>query len=519
MTGGWIYIFRRYREAFGRAWSLRHKNTTAARKRHESDFLPAVLEVQESPPNPMARATVYLIISFFVIALVWMAVGKTDIVATAPGKIIPDERIKVVQAAEGGVVQKILVADGDRVQAGQPLFLLDKTANAADMSIIEEELASAVLEEEMARILSGPLDAQTPQQITIAEISAERTERQQHILNNLLGEQRKRVAKMKSDIEALRQKKRGEEQAIADALENIEQSGRMGRKKEESELLQAKKMEDLLPLAKKEYESMRDLSDKGAVSELRALQSQEKYISLQADLSYRKNVIEEIRAEYAARETELNQSVARHRNNVLELDANLRALRDSLSLLESSFRREMGDKREEAARRAAQYRQELIKIKDAQKRRQITAPVSGIVQQMALHTENGVVQPAQALLVIVPENPVLEIEALIDNKDIGFVRENDDAEIKIDAFPYTKYGLLHGKVSHLSADAIENQERGLVYQARIRMDEDKIFADGREIPLSPGMSVVVEIKTGKRRLIEFFLSPLLRYGRESLGER
>lgn len=520
MSEDWRYILRRYREVFSHAWALRHKDPVVSRKPGESDFLPAVLEIQESPPNPMARITVYLIILFFIIALAWMTFGKTDIVATAPGKIIPDERIKVVQAAEGGIVRRILVADGDRVQEGQPLFLLDETANAADMSIIEDRLASAILEEEMARMLSSSeASSEASAQITIAGISAERAARQQHVMDNLFGEQQKRIAKLKSDIDALRQKKKGEEQSIADALENLERQERTGREKEESELLQAEKMRNLLPLAKKEYESMQELLDKGAVSKLRTLQAQEKYVSLSADLSYRENVIEEIRAEHAARSTQLRQSVDRHRNNVLELSANLKALNESLSLLQSSFRREMGEKQEDAAQRVAQYRQELIKIKEEQRRRQIVAPVGGVVQQMALHTENGVVQPAQGLLVIVPENPVLEIEAMVANKDIGFVREDQDVEIKIDAFPYTKYGLVHGVVSQLSADAIEDREQGLVYQARIRMHEDKIFADGREVPLSPGMSVIVEIKTGKRRIIEFFLSPLLRYGRESLGER
>ena len=514
----WGFILGRYREAFSSAWARRHKDKGVRRKPGESDFLPAVLEVQESPPSPLARTTVYVILSFFIIAILWMTFGKTDIVVTAPGKIIPDERIKVVQAAEGGVVRKILVSDGDHVREGQPLFLLDETTNAADMSIMEEGLNSAILEAEMARILSEPL-GENPGRINVEGISEERIARQQEVLNNLHGEQQKRIAKLESDIIALRQRKHGEEKNIANALENIEQHGLMGQKKEESERLQVEKAESLLPLAEKEYESMRDLFEKDAVSELRMLQAKEKYVALLSDLSYRKNVIEEIQTTNVAREAELRQMAERHRNNVWELDANLNALADALALLHSSFRREMADKREESVRRIAEYRQQIVKVEESQRRRQITAPADGIVQQLALHTENGVVQPAQALLVIVPENPVLEIEALLENRDIGFVSENQQAEIKVDAFPYTKYGLLEGVVSHLSPDAIENPNQGLVYQARIRMERDTIIAEGREVRLSPGMSVVVEIKTGKRRIIEFFLSPLLRYRKESLGER
>ena len=518
MKPGWGGIFRRYGEVFREAWAARHKETQVIRRRGEADFLPAVLEVQESPPNPMARATVYLVISFFVIALAWMIIGKTDIVASAPGKIIPDERIKVVQASEGGVVRKILVSDGDRVSAGQALFLLDGTAAGADMEVAKDGLVAALLEEEMTRLLSAPFSEQLPQ-ITLAEVSAERTARQQEILEKMSGEQRGRISQLQSEIEALRQNKISEEHGITDVRARMEQHRHVMREKEEGEVLQIGKMEKLLPLARQEYESMQELFEKGAVSKLQMQQAEEKYISLREDLSYRRNAAEELQTQSAAQETELEQTADRHRRRILEINANLKARGEALLLARSSFRREMGDRREAASREIARHRQELVKIRESQSRRQILAPVSGIVQQLALHTENGVVQPAQSLLVIVPENPVLEVEALVENKDIGFVREEQRVEIKVDAFPYTKYGLIGGVVSHLSADAIEDERLGLVYQARIRMDADTIYAEGREVRLSPGMSVVAEIKTGKRRVIEFFLSPLLRHGKESLGER
>jgi hemolysin D len=156
-----------------------------------------------------------------------------------------------------------------------------------------------------------------------------------------------------------------------------------------------------------------------------------------------------------------------------------------------------------------------------------------VVQQLDVHTIGGVVTPAQKLMVIVPRDAKLQIEALVLNRDIGFVREGQEAEIKVETFPFTKYGLLRGQVLHLSRDALaptpaanaadgQNRQRtpdGAVYTARVSMDRTFMAVDGQEIPLGPGMAVSVEIKTDQRRVIEYLLAPMLRYKQESLRER
>jgi len=136
-----------------------------------------------------------------------------------------------------------------------------------------------------------------------------------------------------------------------------------------------------------------------------------------------------------------------------------------------------------------------------------------------LHTEGGVVTPAQQLMVIVPSQQPLEVEAMVANLDIGFVKENQIVEIKIDAFPFTKYGVIDGTLTHLSNDAIADEQLGLIYKAQVIMDQTDIQVGDKMVKLSPGMTVAVEIKTGKRRLIEYFLAPLLRYKQESIRER
>jgi hemolysin D len=172
-----------------------------------------------------------------------------------------------------------------------------------------------------------------------------------------------------------------------------------------------------------------------------------------------------------------------------------------------------------AEQKVASLSQDLVKAENRGRLMRLTAPVGGTVQQLAVHTVGGVVTPAQALLVIVPGDNPLEIEAFVENKDIGFVRAGQMAEVKVETFPFTKYGTLHGKVMQVSSDAIQDEKRGLVYAARVKLEKTTLKVDGKTVNLTPGMAVTVEIKTGKRRVIEYFLSPLMQYGDESLRER
>ena len=147
------------------------------------------------------------------------------------------------------------------------------------------------------------------------------------------------------------------------------------------------------------------------------------------------------------------------------------------------------------------------------------APVDGSVQQLAVHNVGAIVTPAQELMIIVPRNEQLEVEAVLENKDVGFVAPGQRVEIKVDAFPFTRYGTIPGKVATLSGDAVADDRRGLVYAMRVRMEQMSMRVDGDLVPLTPGMSVTAEAITGTRRVIEYFLSPLLRYGNESIRER
>jgi hemolysin D len=211
--------------------------------------------------------------------------------------------------------------------------------------------------------------------------------------------------------------------------------------------------------------------------------------------------------------------LANQRSRLTEIKAALQEANGQRQEMVMSTRRAILDSITTAQQKAAALEQEYLKADSRDRLTQLRSPVDGTVQQLAIHTVGGVVTPAQPLMVIVPRDNPLEIEAFVANKDIGFAKPSQDAEIKVETFQYTKYGTLHAKVSAVSHDAINDEKLGLIYAIRVKMHKASIPVEGVEVRLSPGMAVSVEIKTGKRRVIEYFLSPLIQHTSESLRER
>jgi hemolysin D len=222
-----------------------------------------------------------------------------------------------------------------------------------------------------------------------------------------------------------------------------------------------------------------------------------------------------------------------------EADAALAAITETRAQAAAEYRRTLSSELVEAERKVAGLSQDLAKAEQRTKLQLLIAPVDGVVQQLAVHTVGGVVTPAQSLLVVVPQDSHLEIEAMVSNRDIGFVHSGQAAEIKVDTFNFTRYGLLHGQVVSVSQDAItrgtpqdnvaehqktesstsEPKGQELAYAARVSLDRTQMQVENNPVNLSPGMAVTVEIKTGSRRIMSYLLSPLLRYKQETLRER
>lgn len=435
----------------------------------ESDFLPAALEILEKPASPMGRTMMIVIILFFSLALLWAVFGRVDVVATSQGKIIPLGDIKVIQPAELGVVRTILVENGQAVKQGESLIELDTTMSLADSARARRELQVVrVARAKYNAILSG-LDSQPPTFIPPKGVSPKIAHMQQLLIHSELNE-------------------------YYAALDTVKQQ-KIERQAERQVVLQEiAKLTETLPLLQEQVEARADLLEKGLTPRFQYLEYKERLVGQTRDLQIQKDQLNKVKAAITGADKRIHQVRQEFLKNIY---TGLAEAEDQIVALTSALTK-------------ATKRQEMQALK---------APVDGIVQQLSIHTIGGVVQAGDPLMVIVPKERILTVEVNILNKDIGFVTQGQDVEIKLEAFPFTKYGVIHGKILHLAQNAVADENLGLVYPARISLDKSTIRVRGKDINLSPGMAVTAEVKTGKRRLIEFLLSPLLRYKDESLRER
>jgi hemolysin D len=460
----------------------------ARRREQEIAFLPAALEITETPPSPIGRAIGASIIAVFCIALVWASFGSVDIVATATGKIVPGGRTKLIQPFETGVVRAIHVRDGRSVKAGDVLIELDPTMTEADQERQKSDLLAAELDVARLRaaLAEDPLAAfRPPQSASTAEVEMHR--------QFLISQRAEQNAKL-AEIERQQGQKEAERATTSASVA---------------------KLQATIPVLQERVDIRKGLVDKGLASKVVYLSEYQELVGLQQDLI-------------------LQQSRLR------EADAATALLKETRERTAAEYRRSTYDALAKAEQKAASAAQEVIKAARRTKLQHLTAPVDGVVQQLAVHTVGGVVTPAQALAVVVPSDSQLEIEAMLSNRDIGFVHPGQKAEIKVDTFNFTRYGLLHGEVLGVSSDAIardtqqnasndrnagaaastsEPKGQELQYAARISLDRTDMQVDEKLVKLGPGMAVTVEIKTGSRRIISYLISPLVTYKQEVLRER
>ena len=437
------------------------------------DFLPAVLEVQETPPSPIGRAILWLLMLFFTVALVWAIVGRVDVVAVAPGKVIPSGRSKTVQPLEMGIITRILVTEGQQVRAGDVLVELDPTATAADQRRLEAEAITIRLQRarmqtllELAQSREVAIDALFPE---VRGADAQAIALQKSLLADELAEHVAGLAALDHGLER--------KTAELEVTRNL-----------------VRKYEATVPLIATRVAALQQLLDQQLAAEA-------EYLTLKQEL------------------VEHEHDLAAYRARLTEIEAAITEIREQRNVQVADFRSTVLNQLAEADRRLQSVEEELVKARQRSGLQKLIASIDGTVQQLAIHTVGGVVTPAQELMVVVPDNELLEVEAMLANRDIGFVREGQHATIKVDAFPFTKYGTLDGTVVHISRDAIADDQLGLVYALKVTLEENQIMVDGRPVRLTPGMAVTAEVTTGDRRLIEFFLSPLLRFKDESIRER
>ncbi|HEX5755670.1 MAG TPA: HlyD family type I secretion periplasmic adaptor subunit [Arenimonas sp.] len=452
-------LLARYTAVFKAAWSVRDRLDPPKRSGDELAFLPAHLELTDTPVSPAPRWIMRGIVAFFVVALLWAIVGQLDIVATAPGKTVVGSRTKILQPLEAAVVTAIHVRDGQRVEAGELLIELDATGTGADLQRSEEAVASArAAEARYAGLLQALDSGQPPADFTLDGVSPERASAE----NRLTASEYAAYLARRDALGSALAQREAELATVRGLIERLDES---------------------TAIAIARADDMRRLGEKKYVARHEVLLAEQQRIEAERDL-------------------------ATQRSRTLELQAAIQAQREERDAQDAEFRRQAEDGLRQAREQLAQYAPEAAKAEHRNAQMQLRAPVAGTVQQLVVHTVGGVVTPAQPLLAIVPEGESLEVEALVLNKDIGFVRAGQEAVIKVESFPYTRYGYLTGEVLSVSHDAAQDEQLGLVYQARVKLDRSELVVDGATVRLSAGMNLSVEIKTGKRRVISYLLSPL-----------
>ena len=463
----------------------------SARDRRDKDdiaFLPAALEIVQTPASPVGRAIGLVIVVLFGAALAWACLGEIDIVASAHGKIIPSGRIKVIQPFETSVVRAIHVRDGQTVKTGDVLIELDSTMNQAESDRMRSDLIAA--QADVARLRAAlaanadqPFEFDPPQ-----GASSELVETERELLRNQVSEHRAKLAVLQRQQAG----KEAERAAIASTMA---------------------KLEAVIPIIQERAEIRETLYHHTTGSKWNYLEILQSLTEQKKELEVQKN-----------RLTQAEQALAE-----------IIAKREEAS---AEFGRTLSKELTEAQRKTSEFAEGLIKAEERVRLQVLTTPIDGVVQQLSVHTIGGVVTAAQTLLVLVPQESQLEIEAMVSNRDIGFVRAGQPAKVKIDTFNYTRYGLLQGTVLSVSGDAItrdkqqpngkppdadgstsEPKGQELNYAARVSLDRTQMQVEDKLVNLSPGMAVTVDIRTGSRRIISYLLSPLLKYRQESLRER
>ncbi|HHH2196288.1 TPA: HlyD family type I secretion periplasmic adaptor subunit [Yersinia enterocolitica] len=445
-------------------WQRHH---ATKRTRDEYDFLPAYLDIVERPVAPLARRTAWFLALTLLLVLVWSIAGRLDIHASANGKVIVAEHSKIIQSLEPGVVVAINVHDGDRVVAGQVLLELNPIGVDAEVNNINQQLMHRSLE--VARMSALLTDAPLTNFI-YPDNSPE----------NLVMTAKSLLTKEYDEVNA-ELARQDSERAVNQAYIQAGSTNITHHKA-------------LMKNIHQRLQALQTLVKSKAIAEAEVLIQEREWLNARAE----------------GNRLESEQAVLR---------AKMRNLAQVRLHYLAEKKRSYQEQLNKAHEVINQLKQELVKLTEKQRQQTLRAPVDGVIQQSSVHTLGGVVTSAQPLMVLVPESHQLELDVMILNKDIGFVLPGQAVEVKIDSFPYTRFGTLSGEVKHISLDAMEDQQQGLVFPARIRLDSDTLTVEGKPVRLSAGMSVSAEIKTGRRRVIDYLLSPLQQYQSEAMRER
>ena len=445
------------------------------------DFAPGLLSIQESPPARLPRTVTYLVTVLFLILVCWSIFGKLDIVASAEGKLVPQTYVKIVQPADGGIVQEILVKEGEHVVAGQVLMRMDTKDAMADENTLRTQLVLRSLQ--LRRI---------------------DTELGNKILTKQTGDPDDLFHQVESQYEDRRH-------AYTDALGGAQDTLRKAERDYDSGKEVLAKLREVTPILKQQADSYNDMGKDGYVPQVQVRDKQREYVEKSRDLKAQESTLASLEAAVAA----AGKQVAE---------------------LTSKYRSDLQNERIDAEGQYRKFQQDMVKQKHKTGLLELKAPQAGIAKDLATHTVGTVVSPGTILLSLVPDNEPLVAEVMVKNDDVGFVYPNQKVKIKLVAYPFQHYGMLDGEVLTIGADASEEQQSQqsqgqgsnknneknsptTIYKALISLGAQQLAVESDRYKLVPGMQVIAEINQGKRSVLEYLLSPLQKTVRESGRER
>ena len=435
----------------------------------ETEFLPAILEVTETPPSPTGRVMMWSILIIIVVAFLWSVFGHINEVAVATGKVIPTGQVKTVQVKNKGIVKEIYVEEGDHVEQGQKLLVLDPTSTDADVTSLESRVAYYELD--------------------IARLNAE--------LNGTPFIPAANSSLSPSDLEseiALYNARVSQYQTTLNASKNAVEQKKAQLSVENANLV---KYEGMLQIAEDKETRLQNLVDQNAIAVFQLLGQQSETINL--------------------RETTEAQ-----RKAVIKAQEELNEAENKLESVTANYQKDINEHLVESRKQLYSYVEELKKATENQRLSVITAPATGRVYNLSVHTVGGIVTDAQPLMMVVPDGVGIELEVWADNKDVGFIKVGQTAEVKIMSFNFQKYGVLEAVVEDVGADAYDDSrdlEKNKKYRLLLKLKQDVFDVAGEEVSVTPGMEATAEIKIKEKRIIEFFLDPFRRYTNEALRER
>ncbi|MCT7375558.1 HlyD family type I secretion periplasmic adaptor subunit [Chelativorans salis] len=432
----------------------------------ELEFLPGHLEILERSPSRVGRLVALAIMVLCTLALLWSIFGKIDVIASAPGRIIASQYSKVVQAPELGEISSIHASDGQSVTRGDILVELVPISAEAEAERLDAQVEFSILEITRleALLTDDPGSFDPPKGIAPAK-----------------------VARVRERLMSAYQEQQAEEETFTAQLAH-------NTVQQEAAQRDIVELEMLLSNMRERYEGREELFKKGHFPRLKLLELKEQLLSRERELLAKRSELEVLKTDVKTLESQRQQQRTERRRTLMEqLDQERRKLVD--------------------------LRQEHIKAKERARHLTIRAPVDGVVQQLAVHTIGGIVTAGQELMMVVPDEAALEAEVKVLNKDIGFLLPGQPVELKIESFPYTRYGTVKGKILHVSRDSVTDEQLGLIYPAHIRLSARAIAVDGKDVLLATGMQVTAEIKTDSRRVIDYLLSPLMDHQHNAMRER